>query len=71
MGVFWLFSRVIRGEFSAIFAQASLSRLGERCRVSCLGIGSPFSPRRPSIGVERIVSRSGERRSPKRDRDVN
>ena len=55
---------------SAIFAQASLSRLGESCRVLCLGIGSPFSPRRLGIGVERITSRSGERRSPKRDRDV-
>jgi len=32
-----------------------------------LSIGSP---RRPSIGVERIVSRSGERRSPKRNREV-
>jgi len=27
---------------SAIFAQASPSRLGESCRVLCLGIGSPF-----------------------------
>jgi len=50
---------------SAIFAQACPSRLSESCRVSCLAVGSPFSPGRPGIGVEQIASRSGERRSPK------
>jgi len=34
-----------------------------------LGAGSPISPRRPSIRVERPVSHSGERRSPKRGCD--
>jgi len=44
--VFWLFSRVIRWGVPAIFAQASPSRLGERCRVSCwvlVRLGDPVS----------------------------
>jgi len=55
---------------SAIFSQASPSRLRESCRVSCLCVGSRFSPRRPGVKVERLASRSGERHLPKRDRDV-
>jgi len=51
---------------SAIFAQASPSRLSESCRVSCLYLGSRFSPLRPGVRVERLVSRSGESHSPKR-----
>jgi len=34
-----------------------------------LGVGSPIPPRRPSIRVERLASRSGERHSPKRGCD--
>jgi len=65
----WVFLRHEQWQNSACFAQATPSRLGESCKVSCLGVGSPFSPRRSGISVERLASRSGERHSPRRGRE--
>jgi len=54
---------------SASFAQTSPSRLSESCRVSFLGCGSCFSPRRLVSGLSDQYSRLGERGLPKRGRD--
>jgi len=46
---------------STTFTQASPSRLSESCRVSFLGFGSCFSPRRLVSGLSDQYSRLGKR----------
>jgi len=58
-----------QGRNSAIFAQASHSRLSENCRNSFLVFGSSVSLRRPKFMLSDTLTRSGENGSPKRGRD--